>query len=57
MDLFYLLLAVVFYLLSACLSFTLNKDDFTSQIYLVGGTVSLVLGVYFILAFLKANGF
>jgi len=55
--LFYILLAVVFYLLSGCLSSTLNKDDLMSQIYLVGGMVSLVVGAYFILAFLKANGY
>jgi hypothetical protein len=57
MDLLYILLAVVFYLLSGCLSSSLNKDDLMSQIYLVGGMVSLVVGVYFMLTFLKANGF
>jgi hypothetical protein len=57
MDLFYILLAVAFYLLSGCLSFTLNKDDLRSQIYLLGGMVSLVAGAYFILTFLQANGF
>jgi hypothetical protein len=57
MDLLYILLAVVFYLLGGCLSSSLNKDDLMSQIFLVGGMVSLVVGVYFILTFLKANGF
>jgi hypothetical protein len=57
MDVFYTVLAVVFYLLSGCLSFTLNKDDAMSQIYLVGGMVSLVVGTYFILTLLNANGF
>jgi hypothetical protein len=57
MDVFYTLLALVFYLLSGSLSSTLNKDDLMSQIYLVGGMVALVAGACFILIFLKANGF
>jgi hypothetical protein len=57
MDLLYILLAVVFYVLSGCLSFTLNKDDVMSQIYLVGGMGLLVVGAYFILTLLRANGF
>ena len=55
-DLSYILLAVVFYLLSGCLSSSLNKDDFASQIYLVGGMVLLGIAAYFMFAFLKANG-
>jgi hypothetical protein len=57
MHLLYILLAIVFYLLGGCLSSTLNKDDLPSQIYLLGGMVSLVVGAYYILTFLKANGF
>ena len=56
-DLFYILLAVVFYLVSGCLSSRLNKDDLASQIYLMTGMIALVVGVFFIFTFFKANGF